>query len=146
MYVTYFLINSVLNVQECTKYAKGEKTVAKTTLLLFFRLFFLFSFEIGVSAGRVCVCILFRRREKIPNTLNLSLCTGFHCIHTLTHTYTAGPSASDVSNEKNDGYFTHTHSRQTHAYMYCHIHAQHTLHFFGLLEPKHQWLMVQSFW
>lgn len=30
----------------------------------------------------VCVCILFRRREKIPNTLNLSLCTGFNCTHT----------------------------------------------------------------
>lgn len=117
MYVTYFLINSVLNVQECTKYAEGEKTVAKTTLLLFFRLFFLFGSKLVCLLFSCCVCVrvwvsCFGGVKKNTEYVKFVALYRFQLhTHTLTRIWYTEPSASDVSNEKKRRLFSpHSHT------------------------------------
>lgn len=97
MYIEYFLINSVLNVQECTKYAKGENRCENdASSFLFFR------FLNVVCVEYIPAVYLSFRVRRMPNTLKVSLHTGFN------HTEADGSDASNQKRRLNSHTFTHS--------------------------------------
>lgn len=130
MYVEYFLINSVLNVQERTKCAQGENRCENDASSFFYYIPLYNLMRVLGSLGWcgfwmcMCVCSVFRLGGRMPNTLKLSLYTGFN------HTEADGFLMPCYQKRRliYTDTFTHTRSLTGTIYVYLYLYAAHSVH------------------